>query len=184
MKRFAVLAVVACLGVCALTGTGRANIIYDATGTFTDGATLSGTVTFNDSGGLVSTALQVTLGGTVVIDTSLNQPAVGPATPFTGSDGNTYDGIVGGSFAPGPLFSLIYLAADIPGSSPVPIVPAVPLPSGGNAVSIYFVTSVVNLSTGELTPETVAEPASLTLLGIGAVGLLGYGWRKRRRAVA
>jgi hypothetical protein len=26
------------------------------------------------------------------------------------------------------------------------------------------------------------EPASLTLLGIGAVGLLGYGWRRRRRA--
>jgi hypothetical protein len=28
------------------------------------------------------------------------------------------------------------------------------------------------------------EPASLTLLGIGAVGLAGYGWRKRRRAAA
>jgi hypothetical protein len=26
------------------------------------------------------------------------------------------------------------------------------------------------------------EPASLTLLGVGAVGLLGYGWRWRRRA--
>jgi hypothetical protein len=26
------------------------------------------------------------------------------------------------------------------------------------------------------------EPASLTLLGTGAVGLIGYGWRKRKRA--
>jgi hypothetical protein len=28
----------------------------------------------------------------------------------------------------------------------------------------------------------VPEPASLTLLGVGTLGLLGYGWRRRRRA--
>jgi hypothetical protein len=28
------------------------------------------------------------------------------------------------------------------------------------------------------------EPASLTLLGISAVGLLGYGWRRRRNKAA
>jgi PEP-CTERM motif len=30
------------------------------------------------------------------------------------------------------------------------------------------------------TVTTVPEPSSLTLLGIGGVGLVGYGWRKRR----
>jgi hypothetical protein len=34
------------------------------------------------------------------------------------------------------------------------------------------------------TPTAVPEPASLTLLSLGAVGLLGYGWRRRKRATA
>jgi hypothetical protein len=33
-------------------------------------------------------------------------------------------------------------------------------------------------------PAATPEPASLTLLGAGALGLLGYGWQKRRRAAA
>jgi hypothetical protein len=32
------------------------------------------------------------------------------------------------------------------------------------------------------TAEAVPEPSTLTLLGLGALGLLGYGWRRRKQA--
>ena len=36
-------------------------------------------------------------------------------------------------------------------------------------------------TSGEVTLEATPEPATLSLLGIGAVALVGYGWRRRRQ---
>jgi len=36
----------------------------------------------------------------------------------------------------------------------------------------------------EVDGVAVPEPSSLTLLGIGAISLLGYGWRRRKRVTA
>jgi hypothetical protein len=42
--------------------------------------------------------------------------------------------------------------------------------------TVPIITAASPLATG------VPAPASLTMLGLGALGLLGYGWRKRKAA--
>jgi hypothetical protein len=51
----------------------------------------------------------------------------------------------------------------------------------GTGPGIYSVGAASGVSFS-LTP--VPEPASLTLLGVGACGLLGYGWRRKKAAPA
>jgi hypothetical protein len=70
--------------------------------------------------------------------------------------------------------------------------------SGGNVITggnLYFVDAAsgnfqkTTLSSnfrfsGDVVGAATPEPATLTLLGVGAVGMIGYGWRKRKCAAA
>jgi hypothetical protein len=49
---------------------------------------------------------------------------------------------------------------------------------GGSVTAGQAFTGAFNIGSATVTPE----PTSLTLLGMGAVGLLGYGWRRKRTA--
>jgi hypothetical protein len=198
MKRFAFLAVVACLGVCALAGTGRAESItytMKATGSgslngtpFTDAPvtlTLSGD-TANVMGigqsFLITGTATVTVAGvtdtfkdpiTVVVDQSGGQAGFFDGLAIL----NTFNSAFNSYDLKTPIGPVTGGASGNAGNM-------VPLTPGGSFV--WGAGGVPGTSTFTATTQTTTapEPASLTLLGVGAVDLAGYGWRKRRRAAA
>jgi hypothetical protein len=182
--------------VLMLGGVGQswADFIYDATGTFSNPLdssvtyTLSGMVTFNNTGGLVSANLLVKTsdGKTTYVDTAAGNPTVSLST-ITDVNGTVYDNLSGNALF--TSFDVLFLPSGIGGSSPIDIVPLISLSSTSGQLTAFSTIDPSTLSlvsgqlvSGQLTPQGVPEPSTLTLLGLGSLGLLGYGWRRRRQS--
>jgi hypothetical protein len=175
MKRLAFLAVVACLWGWGLTGTGRAGIIYDiytggTAGTLlaeyqvqdfinsgTDLKNFSPTVLTSEVGSpgeLVGTEVSPKLGGEFAL------------IQFSGESGMFIVGEIE-AFLPSNQFPTS------PGTFALDSMSQI-IDKGGFTSSVIPDTLVISSTTA--TPE----PASLTLLGLGAAVLAGYGWRRKR----
>jgi hypothetical protein len=201
MKRLAFLAVVACLWGGALPGTGRAEFII----TFTqNGANVDATgsgrlniaaLAFNhsDTGnpfvqGTFAIVQLGASGGPLDDYTGFTGPSsIGPGGPFPASSGT------------GPIVGIL----DVPSIAQFVVTPQGYI--SGTSITSSATWDNATISSLGLAPGTyewtwgsgataddlqvvipgaaVPEPASLTLSGLGAAGLLGYGWRRRKRAV-
>jgi hypothetical protein len=170
MRRFAFLAVVACVWGGVLSGTGRAD-----------------TVTYDLYSGGTSGTLEAEF---VVQNYLVNGSSLNPFTPSVLNPGVTSPGELDAFTAPPHEAEIIYFS-NVDTSFVRAFLTTADLPSSPGTYALDTSDSIVTkgvafptlavLDTLVVTAPT-PEPASLTLFGIGAVGLIGYGWRKRRQS--
>jgi hypothetical protein len=199
MKKFAFLAVVACLLGCVLTGWASAGSVtytieqgtvsgFLGSSSFTD---VQVTLTFTgDTANVIHPAAGIF--GNLVGTGTVNVAGIGTAT-FTDSvgvvDNQRVKGTVISDFT--NHLSILGTVNDVFATYDLKTsIGPVSGTSSGNPGRSYN-TNLGALTfdsfgpTSTFTATVIPEPASLTLFGIGAVvGLLGYGWRQRKRAVA
>ena len=172
MKRFLILAVAACLCVAASSRPARADFFYDI---YKGGA--SGTLLAEfDVQNFINSSTNLTNFTPTVLPAGLSAPGT-LLGEISGSNGQIhYDNL--------PAQSGLILLTLPTTQFPTSLGKYGLLASGSNVVAddqgVFIATpdTLVVASTSAAIPE----PASFTLLSVGAVGLLGYGWRRRRRA--
>ena len=66
----------------------------------------------------------------------------------------------------------------------LPLFPNGPYSNNWHFFAAMAASDVSKVQASGIAPAAIGvpEPASLTLLATGALGLLGYGWRRRRQA--
>jgi hypothetical protein len=198
MKRQAFLAVVACLWGCALPGTGWAGSItytaqFGATGAFGT-QIFNALVTFSSTGDTANVMQSADTFANVGLPTKVTVAGIGTAN-LTGTVtvGNNqglsraeFDVITGGPEAFIDIPNLVFENYELKTSIEPPVF---------GSLSTNLLGKSLDTDQGTLTftsigseaafgATAVPEPASLTLAGVVASGLVGYGWRLRKRAVA
>ena len=171
-----------CGGISAPVSASPVTIVWDVTGTFDDGGTLSGFFTWTEYNALSSapgslsltTTLGTTLGGTTY--------SLPPSSPSGGAPANGF--IITNNYS--QVLSLTFEnPLTTPGTDPILVgvnsyecfsfgCP----PGGADGVDTRYFT--VGSAVAVVTPLPAALPLFAT--GLGALGL--FGWRRKRKAAA
>jgi hypothetical protein len=179
VKRLALLAVITCVCDCAVPGTGRAGFVGQSVQVTEREPTLRSIVT--DLGTMTiagGTEFSDNLGDEItVFDTSI------PISFSVGFGASTFGGFVISEVGrtPDTITGVSLRTTNLSGFDASRLT----FDSTDVFVNLQGInpfnpaTLTVDVTFGRST-NAVSEPASLTLLGVTAAGLLGYAWRRRR----
>jgi hypothetical protein len=178
------------LSIALLAATAHADtVIFDASGTFASGSTLSGTIAYDTVTGTFSDPDFVTTGPNAFIFNTFNTNPQPCSFPVAG-DCQISTTVSGGGL---PNLNLVFGASSFNGFTGGDIGSiATPAQGPGGFISdMYFGLDpnsdgiFDNLNSGSLTPEVaspIPEPSSLALLTTGTVSLLGLVRRRSLRS--
>jgi hypothetical protein len=166
--------------ILAVTGQAKASpTVFDATGTFTDGSSLSGTITIDPTSGLATAEDLFVSGGTSGYVSPLEFNLIPPALTQANNQGagNVW---LGGS----DLSNNWQLQVDIPGPTLVGYAGSNLIVSSFPPDGTYFTAfgeGGANLVSGTLTAVTTPAPPAIVLLASAVLAAGGFQFVRRRR---